>query len=82
MRNLRHRYTYKVRREFQEVISDMRSYIIPILLRKQDSSCAVCRTQNVPFDIDHKVYNPMVSMEELQLLCEPCHVKKTYHPVT
>lgn len=79
MRNLRDRYTYKVRREFQDVISDMRSYIIPILLKRQKDSCAVCKRKEVPFDIDHKVYNPMVSMNELQLLCEPCHVLKTYY---
>lgn len=77
MRDLRHRYTYSQRDEFQQTIKSERQYIYPLLMDKQNGHCASCPNTSGPFDIDHKVYNPMLTINELQLLCWPCHKGKT-----
>lgn len=63
--------------EFQDTISKERKYILPLLLKKQDGHCATCPNASGPFDVDHKVYNPMLTINELQALCVPCHKHKT-----
>ena len=73
MRNLRKRYTYKQRKEFDATVQRLRIYIVPILLQRQHGVCNRCKKLADKYDVDHKVYNPMVSINELQLLCVPCH---------
>jgi 5-methylcytosine-specific restriction endonuclease McrA len=58
-------------------VNSLRRYIIPILLERQKGVCAICKKSHKEYDIDHKVYNPMETINELQLLCIPCHHEKT-----
>ena len=73
MRDLRKRYTYEQRLELQDTISDLRKYILPLLLRRQNGVCCMCKQVASYYDIDHKVYNPMITINELQALCIQCH---------
>ena len=73
MRNLRNRYSYKERKEFNNVLSCMRQYILPLLLKKQKGVCALCSKKAKKYDIHHKLYNPMENIDALQALCIPCH---------
>ena len=77
MRNLRDRYTYKERSEYQITIGSIELYIRPLLLEKQGHVCNMCKQQAEKYDIDHKIYNPMMTINELQLLCVPCHKSVT-----
>lgn len=71
------RYNPVQRKEFQDTIQTEYKYIRAVLMERQDGACAVCGDRDVPFDIDHKLYNPMMTVNELQLLCVPCHKDKT-----
>ncbi len=73
MRNLRHRYTYAERLEFQDTLLSMRLYVLPLLLARQNGTCNLCHEPHTRYDIDHMVYNPMITINELQALCEVCH---------
>ena len=55
----------------------MSRYIVAILKDRQQSRCKACNEPLETFDIDHKLYNPMVTIEHIQLLCIPCHKAKT-----
>lgn len=77
MRCLRNRFTEADREQAQRDILDLRHYLLPILMRRQGSVCNICKLPSLKYDIDHIVYNPMVSINELQALCIACHVKKT-----
>lgn len=77
MRNLRNRYTYEQRKEFANTIAHMKKYIVPLLLDRQNNVCALCHESHAKYDIDHLIYNPMVSMAHVRLLCIPCHKKIT-----
>lgn len=73
MRNLRNRYNYQDRMEFQSTILSMRAFLLPLLLDRQDNACNICKTSYKSYEIDHLVYNPMVTINELQALCHNCH---------
>ena len=73
MRNLRNRYSYSERMELHRTMLELRPYILPILLDRQGHKCAICKQVVDKFDIDHKIYNPMETINELQALCIPCH---------
>ena len=60
-----------------ETINGMRQYILPLLLERQGGTCASCPASGVPYDIDHKIYNAMLTLDHLQALCWPCHKAKT-----
>ena len=77
MRNLRNRYSYQTRLEFQETITKMRVFILPLLLQKQNNACNICKKSYKKYEIDHLVYNPMVTINELQALCVDCHYNIT-----
>ena len=77
MRNIRNRYNYKERKEFQDTINDLRVYIVPLLLKRQGNVCNHCKLSMVKYEIDHLLYNPMLTINELQALCHACHVKIT-----
>lgn len=77
MRNLRHRYTYKARLEFQDVTLALRSYLLPLLLKRQGGVCALCKVVAERYELDHKLYNPMSTLEHLQALCHACHASIT-----
>jgi hypothetical protein len=78
MRDLRSRYSTAERFEFQDTLNKLRGYILPLLLRRQDGHCALCPDASGPFDIDHLLYNPAVTLDELRLLCWPCHKRVTW----
>lgn len=81
MRDLRRRYTYNDRLEFQNTISDLRAYLLVILMNRQDGVCAICLEPADRYDIDHGLYNPMMNIDHLRALCEPCHKSVTdYRP--
>lgn len=73
MKNLRSNYSYKEREEFQDTISRMRVYILPLLLERQGNVCNGCKKEYERYQIDHLVYNPLVTINELQALCIDCH---------
>ena len=77
MRNIRNRYNLAQRLEFQKTLLCLRFYIMPLLLQRQNNSCARCKKPSDKYEIDHKVYNPMVTLNELQALCHKCHVQIT-----
>ena len=77
MRNLRNRYNYQQRTEFQNTSVDLRRYVVPLLLKRQGGVCAVCKQPATAWDIDHLLYNPMMTINELRLLCIPCHHNET-----
>lgn len=77
MRNLRHRYSYQQRLEYQETIDSLRFYLMPLLLKRQKGLCNMCKKQAKGYDIDHIAYNPMISLDHVQLLCWPCHKSVT-----
>ncbi len=73
MQNLREKYTYQERKEFQDTILTMRPYILPLLLSRQNNTCNICKVEHKKYEIDHIVYNPLVTINELQALCHGCH---------
>lgn len=73
MENLRESYTYQDRLEFQSNINTMRPYILPLLLQRQNNVCNICKVEHKKYDIDHLIYNPMITINELQALCHDCH---------
>jgi hypothetical protein len=77
MQDLRHTYTYEQRQEFQDTLCDMRRYILPLLLERQQGVCDRCKLPSSHYDIDHLVYNPILTLNELRLLCIPCHYDVT-----
>ena len=77
MRNLRDRYTYEQRNEFQQTINNMRVYILPLLLQRQNDVCNKCKKPSDNYDIHHTIYNPMITIKELEALCIPCHKEIT-----
>ena len=77
MEDLRLQFNRADREQAQRDINDLRCYILPILLDRQDGVCAICGLFTEDYDIDHLVYNPEVTVNELQALCWPCHKAKT-----
>ena|ERR1035437_70912 len=73
MDNQRNTMTYAQRLELQDTVNDLRHYILPILMQRQDNACALCKQSVAKYDIDHIVYNPMLTINELRALCIPCH---------
>jgi hypothetical protein len=73
MEDLRDKYNYKERLDFQVVLNDMRPYLMAVLKYRSGDKCEICH-QNAPeYDIHHLLYNPKITINELQLLCIPCH---------
>lgn len=82
MENLRNNYNYRQRLEFQDTLNALRPYLLYLLKKKQNGLCALCNKKATKYDIDHKLYNPMETINELQLLCIPCHKSITdYRPM-
>jgi len=73
MEDFRKNYNYKQRMEFQETILDMREYLLAVLLKVQGGVCKMCGKTSDKWDIHHTIYNPMMTIKELDLLCIPCH---------
>lgn len=71
--DLRKSYTYQARLEFQHTVDALRVYLLPLLLARQKGHCALCPARGVDFEIDHIVYNPHITLNELRALCHPCH---------
>jgi len=61
----------------QDSINSMREYILPLILDRQGNVCNMCKVSHEKYDIDHLVYNPMITINELQALCVPCHKSVT-----
>ena len=82
MRDLRKRYNYTQRMELHRTMLELRPYILPLLLDRQGYKCPICHCKPLKWDIDHKIYNPMETINELQALCIPCHKSITdYRPM-
>ena len=77
MRNLRTRYSYQDRLEFADTIDSLRFYIMPLLMKRQNNTCAICKKLAKSYDIDHVIYNPMMTLQHVRALCWPCHKKVT-----
>lgn len=78
MENLRKLFNKADRLEAAANVSNLYTYIYPLLFRRQKGACAICGQIDIRFEIDHIAYNPAVTLGELQLLCELCHAEKTY----
>ena len=74
----KHGYTKAEMIDMSKTVSILREYIYPLLFDKQNGKCAACSTTSKPFDVDHKRYDPMATIDDLQLLCVSCHSAK--HP--
>ena len=77
MEDLRMSFNEADREQAQRDICDLRPYILPLLLSRQGNACAMCHIPALKYDIDHLIYNPKVTINELQALCWPCHKGKT-----
>ena len=77
MEDLRHLFNESDRWQAQIDIMDLREYILPLLMKRQGNVCNICKLEVIDYDIDHIVYNPKVTINELQALCWPCHKNKT-----
>ena len=77
MRNLRRRYTYEERTEFNDNVQSIRPYLMRVLLDRQGNVCDLCREPAKSYDIDHLLYNPMMTAQHCRALCEPCHKSVT-----
>ena len=77
MEDLRKTYTFEQRTEFQETISRLRPYLLAVLKERSGDRCENCGEHQEKYDIDHKIYNPEITIEHIQLLCIPCHKEKT-----
>ena len=73
MQNLREKYTYQQRLELHDTIMVMRPYLLTLLLNRQNNVCNICKVKHDKYDIDHLIYNPMITINELQALCVDCH---------
>lgn len=73
MKDLRNTFSYKERLEFQYTVNSLRRYVVHILLKRQNALCAICATASDYYEIDHLIYNPRITINELRLLCWPCH---------
>ena len=77
LQDTREQITIDERAEMQVVISELRPYILPLLMERQGNICNVCKQSADKYDIDHLVYHPKGTINELQALCIPCHKEKT-----
>lgn len=61
------------------VFGDMESLVIACLRITQEEKCADCKSNlaKTGFQIDHKRYEEDINLKDLQLLCGPCHAKKS-----
>jgi len=75
--NLRTQFTLDDRKQAHLDILNLRPYLLPILMERQGNTCNACNESAEAYDIDHVVYHPKVSINELQALCIPCHKAKT-----
>ena len=75
--DLREQFTKADRLQLQIDITELRPFILPLLLERQGNTCNICKVEAKEYDIDHLVYTPKVSINELQALCIPCHADKT-----
>src|SRR3990167_193621 len=77
MKDLRVEYSKADRAASNYTASVMRFYILPLITKRQGGLCAHCGEVPGAWEIDHIVYNPSVTLNELQALCIECHKAKT-----
>jgi hypothetical protein len=77
MENLRHLYTKEDRAHAQQDIVELRPYLLYCLKQRSNDTCELCGHHADNYDIHHVVYNPAITINELQLLCVPCHASIT-----
>jgi len=75
--DIREQFTLADRKQLQLDIAELRHLILPLLLQRQGYACNICHEPVENYDIDHIVYHPQVTINELQALCIPCHKAKT-----
>ena len=64
MENLRRFFNKSDREQAQRDTLDLRFYILPILLARQNYTCNRCKELADKYDIDHLIYNPKVTINE------------------
>ena len=77
MIDMRKQFTKADRQQTQDDISSLRVLLLPLLKRRDGDCCNRCRKPAKEYDVHHKVYNPKLTLNELELLCIPCHVEVT-----
>lgn len=60
-----------------EVIADLRPYILSALIEAFGDHCAECLEWSERYEIDHLAYGDKTTIYDLQLLCKECHRAKT-----
>lgn len=55
----------------------MRPYLITAMKNVFGDKCAKCNLQFVAYEVDHKRYAQDITIHDLQLLCNECHLEKT-----
>lgn len=78
MENLRKLMNKQDRRQAQLDTLLLRRLIVPLILHQQKGLCNICHKElKGVYQLYHIVYNPKVTIKELQLLCKTCHRAKT-----
>ena len=65
------------RSETNMLIQSMRPYVLSAMRFKFGDFCQKCKKQYPTYEIDHKNYRNLLTIDDLQLLCEDCHKEKT-----
>lgn len=65
--------SYKERLDLHETLNSLRRYVVPLLLERQRGTCDMCKLPADTYDVDHLLYHPEMTINELRLLCIPCH---------
>ena len=77
MKDLRQYITKAERVDIHMTMVSLRQYLLPLLKQRSGNKCEYCGCSVNKWDIHHKLYNPKVSINELELLCHACHKNKT-----
>ncbi len=78
MKNIRNQFNKVDRRLAQESILSIRKYILLALKHVKGDKCFKCGVKHDNYDIHHKVYNPDITIKELELACQTCHDDITF----
>ena len=78
LKNLREIMSKKDRLAAHRDVLNLKPLIVPLIWKRQNGLCNLCGSKlDAKFEIDHLIYNPRITIYELQLICHKCHVAKT-----
>lgn len=68
---------YEERLDTWRAITSIRPYVLTAMKVKYGDKCNLCGAKHDRYEIDHLRYGQRVTINDLQLLCRPCHEQKT-----